>query len=240
MITSFFKDHFNRYNIDNRKARVFIPSLFIAFIVFLFCISIILKKIFPFEVEEIVTRTDKDLNVFSTTFFLVFTAIMEEFKYRGLLTKFNYKLVIFSLALLGTNILFLILKIKVHYLSPDSIFPMLRYIIMFSITTIVMYFILFKTLFGYQRQIKKGFNNYFNLILWMQVILFTLWHIFFSGQANERHVVSIFIMTSISALFFTYIRINYGVLYSIIVHFFYNFLISVFPIILIKILQTGR
>ncbi len=234
MIIKFLANQFNRYNIDNRKTRVYIPSLFVGYLVVLFCISVLLKNLFPFEGKAIISESDKELNLLSTTLFLIFAAIMEEFKYRGLLTKFNYKWVLISLSTLVTSIIFLIFNVKVYYLYPESIFPMLGYIIVFSFITSVIYFILFKTLFGYQEHVRKIFDTNFNLVVWVQVFLFAMWHILFSGQANERHYISIFIMSSISALFLTYIRMNYGILYSIIVHFLHNFFISLVPIILIR------
>lgn len=237
MIIDFFNKHFNRYNIDNRKTRVYIPSLFVGYMIILFCISIVLKELFPFEGRNITSGNDKELNLLSTTLFFVFAAIMEEFKYRALLTKFNYKLVLISLSILMTNIIFLILNVKVYYLYPESILPMLVYIAIFSFVVGIVYFVLFKGLIKYEQRIRKVFNANFNLIVWMQIFLFAMWHILFSGQANERHYMSIFIMSSISALFFTYIRINYGILYSAILHFLHNFLISIVPIILIRLVS---
>jgi len=96
----------------------------------------------------ITSSNDEELNLVSTTLFLLFATIMEEFKYRGLLTKFNYKLVLISFAVLITSIIFLTLDIKVYYLSPESILPMLGYCGLFSVVTILIYFILFKALFS--------------------------------------------------------------------------------------------
>lgn len=238
MIIDFFNKHFNRYNIDNRKTRVYIPSLFIGYLVFIFCLSILLKKIFPVEKELIITIDNgQELNLISTTLFFVFTAVMEEFKYRGLLTKFNYKWVFISLSVLITSIIFLVLDVKVYYLSPESILPMLEYCGFFSTITILTYFVLFKTLFRYIEKIKKIFDLNFNLIILFQIVLFAIWHVLFSGQVNEAHYMSIFIFHFVGALFFTYIRINYGILYSIIVHFSYNFLITIVPILLVKMVN---
>lgn len=238
MIIDFFNQHFNRYNIDNRKTRVYIPSLFIGYLAFIFCLSILLKKLFPFE-KEIITPIDNDqeLNLISTTLFLVFAAVMEEFKYRGLLTKFNCKWVLISLSVFFTSVFFTIFDVKAYYLYPDSILPMLGYCGSFSIAAILIYFILFKTLFKDIGNIEKIFNSNFNLIILVQIILFAMWHVLFSGQANEGHPVSLFIFHSMGALFYSFIRINYGILYSIIVHFMYNFLITVVPILLIRLVS---
>ncbi len=238
MIINFFNQQFNRFNIDNRKTRVYIPSLFIGYMIFMLTLSFFLKYIFPFEDKSIIIpENDKELNLTSLTLFLVFGSIMEEFKYRGLLTKFNYKWVLTSFSVLITSVFFIIFNVKVYYLYPESLLPLFGYIGLFSFVTIAIYLILFKWLFEYKEQMRIIFDNNFNLIIWIQVFLFAFWHIFFSGQGNEAHYMNLLIFHSIGALFYSFIRINYGILYSIIVHFFYNFLITVTPVLLLRIVN---
>ncbi|WP_282088319.1 hypothetical protein [Aquimarina algiphila] len=238
MIISFFNRQFNRFNIDNRKTRVYIPSLFMGYLVLKIALSLFLTKIFPQEDELVLVKeNNKELNLISLTLFLVFGAIMEEFKYRGLLTKFNYKWVLISLSVFITTIIFVIFNIKVYYLYPESLLPMIGYFIFFIITGIIIYFTLFKLLFKHKEKIKNKFDSNFNLILLTQVGLFAIWHILFSGQGNEAHYINLFIFHSVGALFYSFIRINYGILYSIIVHFFYNFLVTVVPVILVRLVS---
>ncbi len=235
MIVSFFRNQFDKCNIDNRKTRVYLPFLFIGYMVILFCVSIMLKKIFPFEEKVVPSGVDKELNITSIILFLIFAAIMEELKYRGLLTKFSYRWVLISFSVLITSVVFLIFNVNVYYLYPESLLPLFGYIALFSLLSVIIYLALFKILFDHQEKIREIFDANFNLIIWIQVFLFAIWHILFSGQGNETHFMSLFIFHSLAALFFTFIRINYGILYSIVLHFLHNFLVAVVPILLVKL-----
>jgi len=235
---NFFKKHFNRYNIDTRKTRILIPSFFIGYIILIYLLSILLNNLFPFEGKSLTSGDGtKELNLMSLTLFLVFTSIMEEFKYRGLLTKFNYKWILISISVFVATIVFLIFDVKVYYLYAKSLWPIIVFFIKLSIVIISIYFILFKLLFKYGERIKKIFDSNFNVILLTQAFLFAMWHILFSGQGDEGHFVNLFIFHSVAALFYSFIRINYGILYSIIVHFLHNFLISVAPILLVRLIN---
>lgn len=236
MIINFFKKQFNRNNIENRKTRVYLPSLFIGYIITLFIISFFLNTIFSLENGKTISEEDNGINIYSTILFLIFGAIMEEFKYRGMLTKFSYRWTLISFSIFITSISFLICNVRAYYLSPESVLPLISYILSFVIISVLIFYVSFYSFRRFKENIHRIFDNNFYLIIWIQVLLFALWHILFSGQSNHKHWFTLLIVHSYSALFFTYIRVNYGILYSIILHFLHN-IIRISPIILLEFLS---
>jgi len=220
------------FRVNNRSKSI--TLLFLSLIVYIFLIytiKLFLDDIFYIENFQ-ANKIYEYIELKNIVIVVLFTSLLEELKYRLFLTKFNLNYIAISISIFISEILFLIFREKELSLLNKSVYFILSYYFILSLLSLLMFFLIKKYLVRNKNKVFYLFNKNFLLIIWLQIITFSLWHIFFTNQIIQSHYVVVFIINSIAAIYFTSVRINYGILYSILIHFSVNFL--GFFLILIK------
>ncbi|CAM1367603.1 membrane hypothetical protein [Tenacibaculum litoreum] len=170
------------------------------------------------------TGTLKELTIPKLTIILLFASLLEELKYRLVFTKANFKYLIFSIALLVTDLLFTLLRPSSLNLFGEKYLVILLYFVSLFLVAIGIFKILTTILLDKKEFIEEFiYNSYVKLFI-IQAVLFAFWHIYFSGQIEKHHIITLAMVHFIGALFFGMIRIYYGIITSVLVHFILNFL----------------
>jgi hypothetical protein len=202
-------------------------------------IAILIKRIFDFrmidEIEfialEETNMTHWDAILVNITFLSV-VAVYEELEIRLMIGKFRLRFVSASLSmLLGSLLYYFIWKNLDGLLYIPA--PFTHYFHMFLLS-IPFYPILYFGLLNF-REIGKIWNNNSGLIYYLSAMIFAIMHFnFLKHQPAEYIHIPIMVLPQfILGLCFGYIRIKYGFIYAIIIHFINNLPALAFTIVLI-------
>ncbi len=215
-------------NIDSRKP---FYLLFISFFVYLFIVNFLnvyLKQLIP--INPVIENTKEVfLSLKKVLVLLIFASFLEEIKYRFLFTKFNLNYLLISLAVILSDIIFLIFRTKTFSLFKQDFYTIFSYYGGIMLLTFLIFKISKPIIYSFKEKIESFYNDNFIKLIYLQLVAFPLWHIFFTNQTNGSHFIIVFVIQFLAALYFTIIRINYGIIYSVFFHFCSN-LIAFLPL----------
>lgn len=224
------RDHIDKYQLF---------FLFLLNVFLIFIIGYFLNKYFPLkeydETSIIYKESVVNESIIIVLLVYLFGAIKEELKYRLFLTKFNYDYLLFSFSLLISDIFFLNID-TIHISLIDSVFNNLWYYFLFYLVSFIFFFI-FKKIFrkDFIGRLEFFFKKNIGLLIVISIITFALWHVFFTNQTNNYSVITIFGIQLINAVFFTFVRIKFGLIYSFSYHLGYNLFIYYLVMFIISI-----
>ena len=154
-------------------------------------------------------------------------SITEEVKYRLYLTKFNFNYLTFSLSLFFADLIMILVWPNNFNLFEKDYLHILSYYFTLLMFSLIIYFFL-KNLIQKEQYLKIYIEKRFIIFFFLQALLFACWHIFFSNQLNNHHFITVFIIQFIGGIYFGFVRMNYGIKHSILLHFLINFLPIIF------------
>jgi hypothetical protein len=153
-------------------------------------------------------------------FLQLMAPVKEELKYRLWLGDFQFQNFIGSMSILATDTLvscfYLLYDVQRfdHYL--------VAYYCLLGVGSLVV-FQLLKFFFKSKLDDLALFHRkYYLWLFWASVLVFTLWHIVFSGQLERWPIGYIITIQSVNAVVFSYVRIASGVVPAIVYHFAFN------------------
>lgn len=203
-------------------------KLILAIIVYFVVINYLLNFLDSFFPVLNKTSTNKnlveELTVPKLSLILLFASILEEFKYRLYFTKANFKYFIFSITLFIVDLFFTLLRPDSLNLFGEKYFVILSYFVSLFLVTIGVFKVFTIVLVNKKEVIEEFINNSYLKLFITQAVLFALWHICFSGQIEKHHFITLAIIHFLGALFFGVVRIYFGIVGSVLVHFILNFL----------------
>ena len=211
---------FNNKNINFSKSLGILFLSFIFYIIGAITLNYFLRKLVP--LNQIKNNDVVYINFSTIIFLFIFGSILEELKYRLLITKFNLTFIAISLSVYLADILFLFFRPQKFSLFDKNISYIVFYYILFGLLSLGLYLVLKPILNKNKIKIHVFFKDNFFKIMIIQILLFALWHMFFTHQTANSSYIIIFILQSFAAIYFTFVRINFGIFYSISVHFLIN------------------
>jgi membrane protease YdiL (CAAX protease family) len=218
------KKLFNFYNIDNRKPIYILFLSFFIYFIFINFLNTYLKQFIPLNDNVIEGKQEVFLSFRKILVLLIFASSLEEVKYRLFFTKFNLNYLTISLSIVLSDIIFLIFRPKSFSLFKEGFYTVFLYYGGIILLSLLIFKAFKPIIYSNKKKIETYYKRNFIRLLFLQIIFFALWHVFFTNQTNGSHFIIVFIIQFIAALYFTIVRINYGVTYSILVHFLSNFI----------------
>lgn len=214
------------FDYNNKRKSIFV--LIISFISYLFIVnylSAFLRDIFPVPLISKTSQTSVSIGFQKTCIILLIAVILEEVKYRLLFTKFNINFILISICFYLSDLVFLFFRSPEFSIYSQKVFIVILYYLGISILAFLLFFLLKGFFVQKINPIKRFFEQNFKLLIFIQILLFVLWHFFFTSQGDKSHFIVVLITQGLAATYYTFIRINYGVIYSILMHFLYNLII---------------
>ena len=193
-------------------------------------LGIFLKYYFHLIKKKNVSNTEREIERSIIYTILVLGVIKEELKYRLLLTKFNINFFFFSLSLFITDIIFLFFR-DFKFSFFDNLAVIINYYLCLFLCAFILFLIVRRLFEKFFFKIEKIFKKYTLIILLGSVLSFSLWHVFFTDQTNTYSFLTVFLIHTINAVFYSYVRIKFGIIYSILFHLGYNLFIY-YPLLL--------
>ena len=147
-------------------------------------------------------------------------AVLEELSFRLLLTKF--KPLFFATSIAGMAAYYVKkITFKNMFLEPDGLWLAL-------VVAIPVFLVSYLISNRYQEQLTCFWEQHFSKIFYISAVLFALVHFFNSPDWNLAYLKTN-ISQLISGLFLGFIRIRSGLIYAIIAHFLWDFMVLGIP-----------
>lgn len=216
-------DIFSYNKIDKSKNPIRLIYQFIFFIVILSTIGFFLNTVFRVN-NAYNSDNGAEVEILSIILLVFLGSIKEELKYRLFLTVFNINFLLFSLSILISDIILIIGNFRLYYYQ--SPFKIISHYGFLFFVSILIFFTLKILTTKYYESLKQFFIKYFSFILIVQCAIFSFWHVIFTDQTESYALETVFFMHLTSAFFYSFVRIRYGIIYSILVHLLYNSLIN--------------
>lgn len=149
--------------------------------------------------------------------------ILEEFSFRLLLTQYNKSYIIFSISLILGFYSYQLLSPYLWVSSNKYLYSFAPYLYIFIIALGYSVILFFVSQFARHSNFQKFWNSKFKYIFYFMSLLFSLHHISSLNLTTDQYYFLPLILFPffIYAIVLGYVRIKFGLLYSIILHFLY-------------------
>lgn len=143
-------------------------------------------------------------------------AILEEFAFRGFLTKF--KPLLFSISISG------IFSIYYKKIAFNNMFFEPSGLIETGVLAVILFLIFYFIGKKYNERLTKFWSDNFSNIVYLSIFLFAFAH-FFNSQSLDINYLKLLVFQFIGGLILSFVRIRAGILYAIILHFIWNIML---------------
>lgn len=162
-----------------------------------------------------ITKYDENIVRETSLFFVFFLGpIIEELTYRLALTDFNAQYFRISVSLMIATIIRKIVALSIYEIEIDLTVLEVVLAVIFYLASIKLNLV----------PIERRWNTIYKGVFWFSLIFFCLIHLpqLFLYRFDFYIISRALISFAIGALFFSYTRVRYGLLYAIGIHCMYN------------------
>ena len=154
--------------------------------------------------------------------------IKEELKYRLPLGAVNLKNINLSLSILLSDVISTILSFA--FIKEYDRYNLIYYALVIALS-VFFFFILKVNYFKIDKRLVSLYKTRHNHLVIGSILLFAVWHCLTYIGLYNMPTITFFTVHLISACFFTFVRLRYGIQMAIVYHFVYNL-----PTLLVNIL----
>lgn len=159
-------------------------------------------------------------NIVNNFIALFFSPVKEELKYRWFIGKKNSKYILGSISIIIADMICSV--VYLNHFHNESYIYYLVYFLLIAMLSGVFYMSLKKTSQKYVLKLENWSLRNNLLLVAFSIILFAVWHGITYNIMQDWNFVYTVTITLISALFFSLIRVKFGIVTAMIYHFSYN------------------